>query len=111
MPDVERFNRRTTDYVFVERLAQLEEKVRHLQESFEHLQSDIESTKQITHSSHEDIEEILETQKQIKPSIDCIQRLVSAGMVLRWVIIFVIGTLAAIGTTATALDVVRKWIH
>jgi len=102
--------RRNADFQFVERLTQLEEKLKLYHEVQQELQKDLDRIDQSIQSSLVKINTVIDIQQTYKPTIDSFSRVMSAGIVLRWTVIFVIGTLAAIGTMSTAIEVVQKWM-
>lgn len=103
--------RRANDYQFIERLSHLEEKVNLSQESQYRLENELDTLRHNIESTILKLNNILEIQQSYKPVVDSFSKVISAGVVIRWMIIFIIGTLAAIGTASTALEVIQKWIR
>jgi hypothetical protein len=46
-----------------------------------------------------------------KPALETLNALVRSGMAIRWLIVGVVGLLAAMATAATAWEALRKWLH
>ena len=103
--------RRNNDYQFVERLAQVEEKLRIYQESYSKIQKELDEVQDNIDTTLQKLNSLIEMQQNYKPLLDSFSKVVSAGIVFRWMIIFAIGTLAAIGTMSTAVEVIQKWIR
>lgn len=102
--------RRTTDYQFVEHVARLEGRVETLEQVDEKLREELDELREMIRETTETSHRILNSQEVYTPTLDSINRLIDAGLVLRWIVLFTIGTLAAVGTLATAWDTIRSWI-
>lgn len=103
--------RRTTDYQFVERIAHLEERQISTEEIDKRIQEELHEHRAVLKDITEQLHGISKIQQEHLPTLESINRILSAGLVLRWILLFTVGTLAAIGTAATAWDVLRKWFH
>jgi len=53
------------------------------------------------------VEKILDNQVRNEPAMDALQTMIHGGIVLRWTVLIVAGTLALVGTTATAVDILK----
>ena len=102
--------RRTTDYQFVEHVARLESRVEMLEQVDEKLRTELDELREMIRETAETSRRILDSQDVYTPTLDSINRLIDAGLILRWIVLFSIGALAAIGTVATAWDAIRSWI-
>ena len=98
--------RRELDRQHFERLAELEAQLDALEMQ---VRNDIAIMKMDMHSMKLDIKAMLSCQSEHQPTMQSLERIVGAGMVLRWIVIFTVGALAAIGTTATAWETVSRW--
>lgn len=103
--------RRTTDYQFVERIAHLEERQISTEEVDKCIQEELREHRAVLKNITDQLHLISQTQQEHLPTLESISKILTAGMVLRWVVLFIVGTLAAIGTAATTWDVLRKWFH
>lgn len=56
------------------------------------------------------LQRIVEQQGAQAPTLETIQNVVRAGLVVRWLIVTIVGCLAAIGTAATAWEVTQRWM-
>lgn len=102
--------RRTTDYQFVEHVARLESRVEAVEQVDEKLRLELDELREMIRGNAETLRRILNSQDVYTPTLDSINRLIDAGLILRWIVLFTIGSLAAIGTVATAWDTIRSWI-
>lgn len=102
--------RHTTDYQFVAHVARLEERVETLEQVDEKLREELDELRAMIRETTETSHRILNSQEVYTPTLNSINRLIDAGLVLRWIVLFTIGTLAAVGTLATAWDTIRSWI-
>ena len=102
--------RRTTDYQFVEHVARLESRVEMLEQVDEKLRIEMDELRELIRETAATSKRILDSQDVYTPTLDSINRLIDAGLVLRWIVLFTIASLAAIGTAATAWDTIRSWI-
>ena len=59
---------------------------------------------------HGMLRQIVDYQSLHEPALKSLDNIMGAGMVMRWVVIVIIGSMAAIGTAATALEAVRAWL-
>lgn len=103
--------RRTTDYQFVEHVVRLETRIEQLETADQRLSVEMEELKTLVLKTMQSVDKTVEMQANYQPTLHSIDRVLGAGLVLRWIVLFVIGTLAAVGTVATAWDTVRGWIR
>lgn len=103
--------RRTTDYQFVDRIAHLEERQISTEAVDKNIQIELVEHREVLNNIKRQLEDISRVQQQHLPMLESISKVVSAGMVLRWIMVFTVGMLAAVGTAATTWDVVRKMLH
>ncbi|MCU0806424.1 MAG: hypothetical protein MUC53_00275 [Candidatus Contendobacter sp.] len=100
-PDSEaRFLRREMDRTYADRLL-------HLEQNTEDLERKVRTE---LASIHITLQRLVDCQAEQGPVIKSLNHLVGAGLIMRWVVIAVIGTLAAIGTAATAMEAMRAWL-
>lgn len=102
--------RRTTDYQFVEHVTRLEGRVKALEQADEKLRVELDELHTMIRETEEMSRRILDSQDVYTPTLNSINRLIDAGLVLRWIVLFTIGALAAVGTVATAWETIRSWI-
>jgi len=102
--------RRTTDYQFVEHVTRLEGRVKALEQADEKLRVELDELHTMIRETAEMSRRILDSQDVYTPTLNSINRLIDAGLVLRWIVLFTIGALAAVGTVATAWETIRSWI-
>lgn len=102
--------RRTTDYQFVEHVARLESRVENLEQVDEKVRAELDELHKMIQENSVTSQKILDSQEVYTPTLNSINRLIDAGLVLRWIVLFTIGVLAAVGTVATAWDTLRSWI-
>lgn len=46
-----------------------------------------------------------------RPALETLNTLVRSGLAVRWLVVGVVGLLAAMATAATAWEAIRKWLH
>jgi len=102
--------KQSTDYQFVERLAHLEGRIESLDLLEVRISKELEDLRHLVLESTKQTQQIMENQEIYQPTLKSIDRIIDAGLVLRWIVLFTIGTLAAVGTVATAWDTIRSWI-
>lgn len=115
-PDSERtLLRRDMDRIQSERLAHLETKLDDLEDWVQRELKDMEilhekewsEQRQVLNLMTRNVQRILDRQAQHEPAMKAMEKVIHSGMVMRWVILFVVTSLAAIGTAATAWDAIR----
>lgn len=57
------------------------------------------------------LQHIVDWQKSAEPALKSIQTVMSAGVAMRWIVLFVVGELAAVGTLATAVEAIKRWTN
>lgn len=95
-----RFLRREMDRNFSDRLLHLEQSTEELAQK---VRTELESI-------HITLRQLVDCQEDHEPVMKYLDHLVGAGLIMRWMVIFVVGTLAAIGTAATAIEAIRGWL-
>lgn len=109
---------RDIDKYCLERLRHLETKMEELEEQVERelheferqLQTHWQEDRQIMNSMTHNVQRILDRQQSNQPAMESLNTIIHAGLLLRWAMIAVVGTLAAIGTAATAWDAIKDWL-
>lgn len=86
--------RREIDHQRLERVAILERRIDEMAEMITTMARQMDS--------------LIERQTQYAPTMDTLQTVMRGGIVIKWVIVIVVGTLSAISTGATAWDAVQK---
>jgi TolA-binding protein len=81
---------------------QRQERIDHLEHRFD------EMTAMITEMSRQ-MTTIIERQTQYGPTMDTLQTVMRGGVMLKWIIVLAVGTLAAISTGATAWDAMQRF--
>lgn len=100
-PDADlRYLRREMDRTYADRLLRLET---HTEELERKVRKELEDM-------HGTLRQIVDYQSLHEPALKSLDNIMGAGMVMRWVVIVIIGSMAAIGTAATALEAVRAWL-
>jgi len=99
--------RRTIDYQFVNHIAHLETRVVELETVDQRMNDEMKELQGLVREMAGSIQKMADHQ----PTLQSIERILSAGMVLRWIVLFTVGTLAAVGTVATAWDTIRGWVR
>lgn len=56
------------------------------------------------------LQKILAWQDQYEPTLLEMSRILSAGAAIKLIVLIVVGTLGAIATAATAVDIVKRWL-
>lgn len=92
--------RREMDRVYADRLLRLEQNTEELERK---VRKELEEI-------HGSVQKLLDCQAIHEPILRSLDHIVGAGMVMRWIIIIVVGGMAAIGTAATAIEAMRKWL-
>lgn len=100
--------RRELDRQYTERLAHLEEQLNIMESQFN---DDLADMKTNLHRLTLDLHDLVMRQTDHEPIMQSLERIVGAGIVLRWTVIFIIGALAAIGTAATAWESLQRWLR
>jgi len=100
--------RRELDRQYAARLAHVEAQLTALEKQ---VNEDLAAVMTALQSLTLDLRTLVARQTDHEPTMQALERIVGAGMVLRWIVIFVVGALAAIGTTATAWDSLQKWLR
>jgi len=54
---------------------------------------------------------IISSQTQYAPTMDTLQTVMRGGVIIKWIIVLAVGTLAAISTGATAWEALQKWLR
>ncbi len=111
--------RREMDRVQSERLAHLETKLEELEEWVQRELKDMEELhkrewneqRQVLNLMTRNVQKILDRQQEHEPAMKSLEKVIQSGMVMRWIVLFVITTLAAIGTGATAWDAIKRLGH
>lgn len=103
--------RRTTDYQFVERIAHLEAQQINNEEIEKRIQEELKQHRETLADISQKLNVISAMQAAHEPMMHSLDHLVGAGMVFRWVVIFIVGAMAAIGTATTAWESVHKWFR
>lgn len=57
------------------------------------------------------MQKLMDFEQQQKPALDTLNTVVRSGLAIRWLVVGVVGFLAALATAATAWEVVKKWWH
>lgn len=102
--------KRPMDYQFIDRLAHLEGRIESLDQLEVRISKELEELRHLVLESTKQTQKIMENQEIYQPTLKSIDRIIDAGLVLRWIVLFTIGTLAAVGTVVTAWDTIRSWI-
>lgn len=89
--------RREMDHQRQERLAELERRIDALADGLALLSRQMET--------------IINSQTQYAPTMDTLQTVMRGGVMIKWIIVLAVGTLAAISTGATAWDALQKWLR
>lgn len=89
--------RREIDHQRQERLAELERRIDALADGLALLSRQMET--------------IINSQTQYAPTMDTLQTVMRGGVMIKWIIVLAVGTLAAISTGATAWDALQKWLR
>lgn len=119
-PDSERtMLRRDMDRIQSERLAHLETKLEELEDWVQRELKDMEELhklewneqRQVLNLMTRNVQKILDRQQEQEPAMKSLEKVIQSGMVMRWIVLFVITTLAAIGTGATAWDAIKRLGH
>lgn len=92
-------------------LAETNERLARQETEMHNVRVDLAEQKHITWQIANDVALLVSDNKRRKESMDALDKIVGAGMVLRWTIIFVVSTLAAIATAATAWEALQKWLR
>jgi hypothetical protein len=100
--------RRELDRNHAERIAQLEKELDDLESR---VIKEIAGMKLDMHTIKLDMKAMLSGISAHEPTMQSLEHIVGAGMVLRWIVIFIVGTLGAIGTAALAWESVNKWFR
>lgn len=111
--------RREMDRAQSERLAHLETKLEELEEWVQRELKDMEELhkrewteqRQVLNLMTRNVQKILDRQQEHEPAMKSLEKVIQSGMVMRWIVLFVITTLAAIGTGATAWDAIKRLGH
>lgn len=109
--------RRELDHFFLARLDRLTERIEdldtrvqaELQDLDQRISQRTDETRQVLHVMTANIQRIFDRQHAQEPALDTLRLVVSAGLAMKWIIVTVIGVLAAVGTAATAWDALSKW--
>lgn len=113
----DRTPRRELDHVFMARLASLEARMDNLQARVEEELREMdarddgrwEEQRRVINNVTHNVQRLLDRQQAQQPALESITTLLHASIALRWIIITVVGTLAAIGTAATAIEALQRW--
>ena len=110
--------RREMDRIYTGRLAHLETQLETLEEWVRKELKEMEETnelewheqRQVLNLMTRNVQRILDKQAMHEPAMEALEKVIHSGMVMRWVILFVVTTLAAIGTGATAWDAIKGFL-
>lgn len=89
--------RREMDHQRQERLAELERRIDAMADGLALLSRQMET--------------IINSQTQYAPTMDTLQTVMRGGVMIKWIIVLAVGTLAAISTGATAWEALQKWLR
>lgn len=93
------------------RMDNLEERIRQELEDFETRNTaKLDEERGAINSITRNVQRILDQQAANQPALANIQKIINTGIVLRWIIISVVGTLAAISTIATGWETFKGWL-
>lgn len=90
----------------IERLTRMETRLSHLESQVD---IELDGIQDALKMMKLDWHLFAQQQRTHEPAMKALDRVVSAGLVLRWILISVVGVLAAVGTAASAWEVVQKW--
>lgn len=91
-------------------LAETNERLARQETEMHIVRADLVEQKQVTRQIANDVALLVADNNRRKESMDALDKIVGAGMVLHWTIIFVVSTLAAIATAATGWEALQKWL-
>lgn len=89
--------RREMDHQRQERLAELERRIDAMADGLALLSRQMET--------------IINSQTQYATTMDTLQTVMRGGVMIKWIIVLAVGTLAAISTGATAWEALQKWLR
>lgn len=102
-----RLLRRDLDRQYHERLAHLETRLEHIERRVD---EELIEARQVMEYMTRQMQKLLDKQRDYEPAMAAMVKVIHSGMVMRWVVLFVVTTLAAIGTGATAWEAMQKVI-
>lgn len=121
-PNSERGNetallRRELDRQFGVRLQRAEERIDRLEEQiaaaildFERrMMAELNSNRVHIGDLSHNVQQMVDRQNQQAPAMAVVVQMVQSGMVVRWLIMGLVGILAALATVATAWEAIHKW--
>jgi hypothetical protein len=121
-PNSERGNetallRRELDRQFGIRLQRTEEQIDKLDEQVAAAILDFERRMMVEFNSNRihvgdlshNVQQMMDRQNRSAPALDKVVKMVQSWMVMRWLIMGIVGIVAALATVATAWEVIRKW--
>lgn len=81
---------------------------RQRQDRIDHLEHRLDEITTMMTAISQQMTTVLERQTQYGPTMDALQTVMKGGVMIKWIIMIMVGTLAAISTGATAWDAVQK---
>ena len=88
---------------------------RQLMDRLRHVETRLEAHENVVGGEMTEIrlqlQRIVDWQQSADPALKSIQSVMSAGIALRWIVLFVVSVLAAVSTLATAVEAIRRWMH
>lgn len=107
--------RREMDKIQSDRIAHLEIKLEELEDWVRIELKDMEvmherewsEQRQVLNLMTRNVQRILDRQVQHEPAMEALEKVIQSGMLMRWIVLFVVTALAAIGTGATAWDAIK----
>ena len=82
---------------------------RQRQERIDHLEKQIQEMKSMITDMSYQMTTIIDRQSQYDPTMMTLKTVMTGGIVLKWVLIIIVGTLGTVATANTAWEVIQKW--
>lgn len=83
---------------------------RQRQDRIDHLERRLDEMTAMMTAISKQMTTILERQTQYAQTMDTLQTVMKGGVMIKWIIVLAVGTLAAISTGATAWEALQKWM-
>lgn len=84
---------------------------RQRQERVDHLEHRLDEITAMMAEMSRQMTTIIDRQAQYAPTMDTLQTVMKGGVMIKWIIVLAVGTLAAISTGATAWEALQKWLR
>lgn len=89
---------------------EMRERMARYEADMAYLRADMSLIRETVNLLSEAMGKVSAAQDRHEDSMNALDKVMGAGLVLRWIVIFVVGSIAAVGTVATSWEAIQKWL-